>query len=86
MSNVVELPETSTRKRTQEPIEQITVAPAPNVTIRLASACFGLSEKAIRRKIEEGKWLEGKQFHRAPDGGIFISIKGVQQWVEQGQA
>lgn len=84
-SSILEFPEKTTRKRI-EPQEAIAVTPAPCVTIRLASACFGLSEKAIRRKMEEGKWVEGKQYFRAPDGGIFISIKGVQQWVESGQA
>ncbi|WP_081259283.1 excisionase [Burkholderia territorii] len=46
----------------------------------------GLTEKAIRRKIEDGKWLEGREYRRSPDGGIFISIKGHQQWVEQAAA
>lgn len=58
------------------------VAPAPYVTIPLAAAITGLTEKAIRRKIEDGKWIEGREYRRSPDGGIFISIKGYQQWVE----
>lgn len=60
------------------------VAPAPYVTIALAAAITGLSEKAIRRKIEDGKWLEGREFVRSPDGGIFISIRGYQAWIERG--
>ena len=59
------------------------VAPASYVTIPLASAVTGLSEKAIRRKIEEGKWIEAREYRRSPDGGIFISLKGYQQWVER---
>ncbi|MNR59521.1 hypothetical protein D3C85_1807920 [compost metagenome] len=59
------------------------VAPAPYVTVALASVITGLTEKAIRRKIEEGKWVEGKEFRRSPDGAVFISIKGYQQWVER---
>jgi hypothetical protein len=59
------------------------VAPAPYVTIQLAAAITGLTEKAIRRKIEDGKWIEGREFRRSPDGGVFISIKGFQQWVEK---
>lgn len=58
------------------------MAPAPYVTIPLAAMITGLSEKAIRRKIEDGKWLEGKEYRRSPDGGIFISMKGYQKWVE----
>lgn len=60
----------------------IQVAPAPYVTVELAAKITGLTEKAIRRKIEDGKWLEGREYRRSPDGGIFISIKGFQQWVE----
>jgi hypothetical protein len=59
------------------------VAPAPYVTVDLASAITGLTQKAIRRKIEDGKWIEGREFRRSPDGGIFISIKGYQEWVER---
>jgi hypothetical protein len=59
------------------------LAPAPYVTIPLAAIVTGLTEKAIRRKIEEGKWLEGREYRRSPDGGIFISIKGYASWVEK---
>lgn len=62
----------------------VQVAPAPYVTISLAAAITGLSEKAIRRKIEDGKWLAGREFMRSPDGGIFISIRGYQAWIERG--
>lgn len=59
------------------------VAPAPYVTIPLAANITGLSEKAIRRKIEDGKWIEGREFRRSPDGGIFISVTGFAKWVEK---
>jgi hypothetical protein len=36
----------------------VSVAPAPYVTIPLAAMITGLTEKAIRRKIENGKWVE----------------------------
>jgi hypothetical protein len=62
------------------------IAPASYVTIALAAMITGLTEKAIRRKIEEGKWLEGREFRRSPDGGIFISLKGYEQWVERDRA
>lgn len=63
-------------------IEQSIISPAPYVTISLASTVTGLTEKAIRRKIEDGKWLEGREFRRSPDGGIFVSIMGYAKWVE----
>lgn len=62
------------------------LSPAPYVTIPLASVITGLTEKAIRRKIEDGKWIEGRQYRRSPDGGLFVSIKGYQQWVESVRA
>jgi len=61
----------------------IQLTPAPYITIPLAAVVTGLSEKAIRRKIEDGKWLDGREYRRSPDGGIFISIKGYSSWVEQ---
>ena len=61
----------------------IQLTPAPYVTIPLAATLTGLSDKAIRRKIEDGKWLEGREFQRSPDGGIFISMKGYSKWVEK---
>lgn len=62
----------------------IQMNPAPYVTISLAAAITGLTEKAIRRKIEEGKWLEGREYRRSEDGGIFISVAGFARWVERG--
>lgn len=64
----------------------MTVQPAPYVTVDLAAVMTGFTEKAIRRKIQEGVWLEGREYRRAPDGRILISIKGYTSWVEQGQA
>lgn len=58
------------------------ISPAPYVTIALAALTTGLTEKAIRRKIEEGKWIEGREFRRSPDGGIFISLEGYKKWIE----
>lgn len=57
-------------------------APARYVKLPLFEAISGYTEKAIRRKIEEGHWLEGKQFRRAPDGHILIDLEGYYRWVE----
>jgi hypothetical protein len=65
-------------------VSELKVSPAPYVTIPLAAQVTGFTEKAIRRKIEEGVWLEGREFVKAPDGHILISIKGYSQWVEKG--
>ena len=55
------------------------------VTIPVAAAMTGYSAKAIRRKIEAGVWLEGREFRRAPDGHVLISVKGYESWVERGR-
>jgi hypothetical protein len=59
---------------------------ADYVTIPVAAAMTGYSPKAIRRKIEAGVWLEGREFRRAPDGHVLISVKGYESWVERGRA
>jgi hypothetical protein len=59
---------------------------ADYVTIPVAAALTGYSAKAIRRKIESGVWLEGREFRRAPDGHVLISVKGYELWVERGRA
>lgn len=66
---------------TAEQERPVQVAPFPYVRIPLAAAGTGLTEKAIRRKIEEGKWLEGREYLRR-DGEIYISVKGFTAWVE----
>jgi len=63
----------------------ITLTPARFVTVKLAATLTGISEKAIRRKIERGVWLEGKHWRRA-DGGIFIDMKAYERWADKGQA
>ncbi|WP_106854551.1 excisionase [Caballeronia novacaledonica] len=54
--------------RTQPANPAKQTANANYVTIPLAAALTGLSEKAIRRKIEEGRSIEAREYRRAPDG------------------
>ncbi len=61
--------------------EHVWLAPAGYVTVSLAAAITGLSQPAIRGKFRDGKWIEGREFVRAPDGGVFISIEGFERWV-----
>lgn len=54
------------------------------VTIKLAAHATGLTEKAIRRKIDEGVWVEGSEYRRqVDDGRIYIDMKGYDKWVEK---
>jgi hypothetical protein len=56
------------------------------VTVKRAAAITGYTEKAIRRKIEDGVWLESREYRRAPDGKILVSMNGFDAWVEKGRA
>ncbi len=43
----------------------------------------GYTAKAIRDKIYEGVWVEGRQFCKAPDGRILINIEEVEKWARK---
>lgn len=58
------------------------VAPARYVKLPLFEHLSGYTEKAVRRKIEDGHWLEGKEYVRAPDGHILVDMEGYCRWVE----
>lgn len=62
------------------PIPTITLAPVRFVTIDLAATLTGLTAKAIRRKIERGSWLEGRQYKRQ-DGGVYVDLRAYEAWV-----
>jgi hypothetical protein len=55
------------------------------VTIKKAAELTGYSPKAIEHKRENGTWLEGAIWIKAPDGRILISTEGIEAWAE-GQA
>lgn len=59
----------------------LVVGPARMVAINLASSCIGISPRAIQHKIAKGIWIEGKQYHRAPDGRTYVDLKGFETWV-----
>lgn len=46
----------------------------------------GYTQRAIRRKIQDGIWLEGREYRRAPDGHITVDMEGYGKWVEGQQA
>jgi hypothetical protein len=50
------------------------------VTLVVASAITGLTAKAMERRIEDGKWLEGREFVRR-DGRVFVDLRGYERWV-----
>jgi hypothetical protein len=54
--------------------------------IHLFAAQSGWTEKAIRRKIEDGVWTAGREYRKTPDGNIVIDVEGYEKWVEGGKA
>jgi hypothetical protein len=56
------------------------------VRLRLFAEQSGYTEKAIRRKIEEGIWVQNREYRRAPDGSLLIDVEGYNRWVEGNQA
>lgn len=57
------------------------LAPDRFVTVGIYATISGRSANAIRMKIKEGKWLDGREFVRDPDGTVLIDREGVQKWV-----
>ncbi len=75
---------------TPDPVMQVQVvrvelAPRARLTDATAAA-FGMTVKAMQRKMEDGKWLDGQEYHRDPDGNIWLDVKGIMQWVARGRA
>jgi len=52
------------------------------VLIQKFSEMTGYTDKAVRRKIESGVWIEGVHYRRSPDGRIQIDMDAYQRWVE----
>lgn len=56
------------------------------VRLPLFEQITGYTQKAVRRKIEEGHWIEGREYRRAPDGHILVDMNGYEKWVENRQS
>jgi hypothetical protein len=53
------------------------------VLIPMFCSLTGYTDKAVRRKMEDGVWLEGKHYKKAPDGRITMNVQEYYKWVEQ---
>lgn len=51
------------------------------VLVPLFCSLTGYTTKAVQRKIEEGKWLEGQMYRRAPDGHVTMNLQEYYRWV-----
>lgn len=67
------------------PAGVLVVAHARYVTLKFAAQLTGSTEKALRRKIESGKWIEWREYRRDPDGRIHVDMRGMEQWIESGR-
>lgn len=63
-------------------MDDIMVMPIRFVTVGRYSELTGKTPGAIRKKIERGIWVEGKQYRRDMEGCIWVDIRGVEKWVE----
>ena len=55
----------------------VSVSPARYVTVRGAAVAMGLTEKAIRNRLDRGIWLENIHWRRAPDNRIYIDWRAA---------
>lgn len=64
-----------------EPINTLQpVVPARYVLPKVAYAATGYTVKAQMHKIEEGVWVEGAEWVKAPDGRRRIDLRGYERW------
>lgn len=81
-------PEQQARELIEQAIKLLTSVPPKFdglVPLPKAQQFVGYSPKAIRRKIEEGVWVEGKQYVRKVNPGkklgrIWVNVPGVAEW------
>lgn len=52
------------------------------VLLPVFCAITGYTDKAVRRKIEDGIWRQGKHYRKAPDGHITMDLQAYYRWVE----
>jgi hypothetical protein len=55
------------------------------VLLKKAAEIKGTTPKAIERKIDKGRWIEGIHWHKDPDGRRWIDLDEVDKWVLQGE-
>lgn len=63
----------------------VLITPADDVTIELFAKITGFTVKAVERMIESGTWVEGKEYHRSPNGRRLVSLPGYRAWVRNGR-
>ena len=52
------------------------------VLIPLFCAMTGYTYRAVRRKIQDGVWIQGVHWRKSPDNRIQIDLENYTKWVE----
>jgi len=54
-------------------------------SIKIKKFCdlTGETEAAVRHLINDGVWLDGREYTRMPNGRLWISIKGFENWINK---
>lgn len=52
------------------------------VTIKRAAELTGYTEDAIRHKVKDGTWPQGRIWRKAPDKRVCINLQEVDRWIE----
>ncbi|GAA4648108.1 hypothetical protein GCM10023116_03720 [Kistimonas scapharcae] len=55
------------------------------VLIKKFCELTGYTPKAVERKIENGVWLKGRVWVKAPDGRRLVNMEEYDKWVEENQ-
>lgn len=53
------------------------------VKIKKFCSLTGETEAAVRHFINDGVWLDGREYIRLPNGRLWISISGFEQSIEK---
>lgn len=52
------------------------------VLVEKMAELTGYTPKAIDKKIDDGIWIKGREWIKAPDGRRFVDVEGFNKWVE----
>lgn len=52
------------------------------VLVPVFCSITGYTDKAVRRKIEDGIWRQGTHYRKAPDGHVTMDMQAYYKWVE----
>lgn len=55
--------------------------PVKWVLIKRFADLTGYTDKAVRRKLDQGVWVEGVHYKRGKDGRILINLEAYDEWV-----